>query len=170
MCPPRGSTTGAKRDRRTVRRFGSDTKRVLGRWINKSVPSKDNGAGISKPIILNRILKMQSVSSHPTADRIEQVAFGFMASKGLFSAIELGLFTELAKGPLDADAVLVRLMLHPRAIRDFLDMLVAAGMLERGDPTPTLPRPIFTSTAPNPPISVPSSNFGASEPIRCSDR
>jgi len=30
------------------------------------------------------------MSSHPTADRIEQVAFGFMASKVLFSAIELG--------------------------------------------------------------------------------
>ena len=54
-----------------------------------------------------------------------------MASKVLFSAIELGLFTELAKGPLDADAVQVRLKLHPRAIRDFLDMLVAAGRLER---------------------------------------
>jgi hypothetical protein len=54
-----------------------------------------------------------------------------MASKVLFSAIELGLFTELAKGPLDADAVQARLKLHPRAIRDFLDMLVAAGMLDR---------------------------------------
>ena len=40
------------------------------------------------------------MSSHSTADRIEQVAFGFMASKVLFSAIELVLFTELAKGRL----------------------------------------------------------------------
>ena len=71
------------------------------------------------------------MSTHPTADRIEQLAFGFMASKVLFSAIELGLFTELAKGPLDADAVQARLKLHPRAIHDFLDTLVAAGMLDR---------------------------------------
>ena len=38
----------------------------------------------------------------PKADRIEQVAFGFMASKVLFCAIEFGVFTELAKGPLRA--------------------------------------------------------------------
>jgi hypothetical protein len=67
----------------------------------------------------------------PGADRIEQVAFGFMASKVLFSAIDLGLFTQLAKGPLDAEELRNRLGLHPRSIRDFLDALVALGMLER---------------------------------------
>ena len=67
----------------------------------------------------------------PKADRIEQVAFGFMASKVLFSAIELGLFTELAKGPLSAEEIRQRLGLHPRSVRDFLDALVALGMLER---------------------------------------
>jgi hypothetical protein len=67
----------------------------------------------------------------PGADRIEQVAFGFMASKVLFSAIDFGLFTQLAKGPLDAEGLLNRLGLHPRSSRDFLDALVALGMLER---------------------------------------
>jgi hypothetical protein len=33
----------------------------------------------------------------PKTDRIEQVTSGFMASTVLFSAIEFGLFTELAK-------------------------------------------------------------------------
>jgi O-methyltransferase domain/Dimerisation domain len=56
-----------------------------------------------------------------------------MASKVLFSAIEFGLFTELAKGPLDAEAIRGRLGLHPRSVRDFLDALVALGMLERRD-------------------------------------
>src|SRR5713101_5456189 len=65
------------------------------------------------------------------ADRIEQVAFGFMASKVLFSTIEFGLFTELAKRPLDANDIQARLKLHPRGVRDFLDALVALGMLER---------------------------------------
>src|SRR6266851_8652501 len=65
------------------------------------------------------------------ADRIEQVAFGFMASKVLFAAIEFGVFTELAKQPLDGQALTERLRLHPRAVRDFLDTLVALGMLER---------------------------------------
>src|SRR5215469_6172234 len=71
------------------------------------------------------------MSTPPGADRIEQVAFGFMASQVLFSAIEFGLFSELAKGALDADTIQSRLKLHPRGVRDFLDTLVAVGMLER---------------------------------------
>ena len=67
----------------------------------------------------------------PGADRIEQVAFGFMASKVLFSAIDLELFTQLAKGPLAAEELQRRLGLHPRSASDFLDALVALGMLER---------------------------------------
>jgi len=71
------------------------------------------------------------MNTPPTADRIEQVAFGFMASKVLFSAIDFELFTTLAKGPLDAEELRHRLGLHPRSIRDFLDSLVALGMLAR---------------------------------------
>jgi hypothetical protein len=67
----------------------------------------------------------------PSADRIEQITLGFAASKVLFSGIELGLFSELAKGPLDANTIQSRLKLHPRGVRDFLDTLVALGMLER---------------------------------------
>jgi hypothetical protein len=71
------------------------------------------------------------MSTQPGADRIEQVAFGFMASKVLFSAIEFGLFSELAKESLDAEDIIERLGLHPRSAKDFLDTLVALGMLER---------------------------------------
>src|SRR5258708_29223720 len=71
------------------------------------------------------------MNTPPSADRIEQVAFGFMASKVLFSAIEFGLFTEAAKAPLNAAAIQRRLGLHPRGARDFLDALVALGFLER---------------------------------------
>jgi hypothetical protein len=73
------------------------------------------------------------MSAQPAADRIEQVAFGFMASKILFSAIEFGLFSELAKGSLDAKTLKARFGLHPRSATDFLDALVALGMLERLD-------------------------------------
>jgi O-methyltransferase domain/Dimerisation domain len=73
------------------------------------------------------------MSTQPSADRIEQVALGFMASKALFSAIEFGLFTELAKGPLAAEGIRERLGLHPRSVKDFLDALVALGVLERRD-------------------------------------
>jgi hypothetical protein len=54
-----------------------------------------------------------------------------MASKVLFSAIEFGLFTELAKESASAEEIQRRLGLHPRSVRDFLDALVALGMLER---------------------------------------
>lgn len=51
----------------------------------------------------------------------------------MLSAVELGLFTELATGPLTLDEVRTRLNLHERSARDFLDALVALGMLERND-------------------------------------
>ena len=54
-----------------------------------------------------------------------------MASKVLFCAIEFGVFTELAKGPLRAEEIQARLKLHQRGAHDFLDALVALGMLER---------------------------------------
>lgn len=61
-----------------------------------------------------------------------QLGLGFWGSKTLLSAVELGLFTELAKeDSLDAETLSERLMLHPRSARDFLDALVALGMLER---------------------------------------
>ncbi|HET8579381.1 MAG TPA: methyltransferase dimerization domain-containing protein, partial [Nitrospiraceae bacterium] len=66
-----------------------------------------------------------------TPDRIMQLGLGFWGSKTLLSAIELGLFTELAKGPLDFGTLSERLKLHPRSARDFFDALVALGMLRR---------------------------------------
>jgi SAM-dependent methyltransferase len=67
----------------------------------------------------------------PTPDGIMQLGLGFWDSKTLLSAVELGLFTELAQGPLDFETLAERFMLHPRSARDFLDSLVALGMLER---------------------------------------
>ena len=48
--------------------------------------------------------------------------------------LRIALFTELAKKPLDADALTQRLKLHPRSARDFFDALVALGMLKRVGP------------------------------------
>jgi hypothetical protein len=60
-----------------------------------------------------------------------QLGLGFWGSKALLSAVELGLFSELAKGPLGAAELAGRLRLHPRSAHDFLDALVALGMLRR---------------------------------------
>jgi hypothetical protein len=70
-----------------------------------------------------------------TPDHILQVGFGFWASKTLLSAIELEVFTELAKHPLPLDDLQGRLGLHPRSARDFFDALVALGFLERSGGT-----------------------------------
>jgi O-methyltransferase domain/Dimerisation domain len=64
-------------------------------------------------------------------ESILQLGLGFWASKTLLSAIELGLFTELAKGPRTKEDLQTSLGLHGRSAADFLDALVALGMLER---------------------------------------
>ena len=46
---------------------------------------------------------------HIAPDRIMQLGFGFWGSKTLLSAVELGLFTELAKGSREAKALAKRL-------------------------------------------------------------
>jgi O-methyltransferase domain/Dimerisation domain len=71
--------------------------------------------------------------NQPNPEHILQVGLGFWASKTLLSAVELELFTELAKDPGDLEALQTRLGLHPRSARDFLDALVALKFLERRD-------------------------------------
>lgn len=73
------------------------------------------------------------MGEQPTPEPITQLGSAFMASKALLSAVELGLFTALAAGPLDAEALRQRLGLHPRGARDFFDALVAVGVLQRDD-------------------------------------
>lgn len=75
----------------------------------------------------------ESLQKGPNPERILQLGLGFWASKTLLSAVELGLFTELAAAPLDSEALRQRLGLHPRAARDFFDALVALGLLDRTD-------------------------------------
>jgi hypothetical protein len=66
-----------------------------------------------------------------TPESIMQLGLGFWGSKTLLSAIELGVFTELAKSPLGTQELTARLQLHSRSARDFFDALVALGILER---------------------------------------
>jgi len=69
-----------------------------------------------------------------TPDGIMQLGMAFWGSKTFLSAVDLGLFTQLAEsGPLEAEELRSRLGLHERSARDFFDALVALGMLERED-------------------------------------
>lgn len=76
-------------------------------------------------------LRTETATPHPSPEKIMQIGLGFWGSKTLLSAIELGLFTDLAGRSRNCAEIEKRLGLHPRASRDFLDALVALGFLER---------------------------------------
>ena len=70
--------------------------------------------------------------SQPSPDGILQLGFAFWASRTFLTAVEMGLFTELAKrGPMTLAQLEQQFKLHPRSSRDFADALVALGMLGR---------------------------------------
>jgi hypothetical protein len=75
----------------------------------------------------------QQTEAAVTPESILRIGSGFWASKALMSAVELGVFTELAQaGPLELHELSRRLGVHRRGARDFLDALVALGLLCRG--------------------------------------
>ena len=69
----------------------------------------------------------------PTPEAILQTGLAFWPAKTLLSAIELGVFTELAKGPETLAGLTARLGLHQRSAHDFFDTLVALGFLGRSE-------------------------------------
>ena len=75
---------------------------------------------------------MDAAADHgPDPDHILQIGMGFFASKTLLSAVELELFT-LVSGPgLTGADIAGKLDLHERSRYDFLDALVALGLLAR---------------------------------------
>jgi hypothetical protein len=65
------------------------------------------------------------------ARRILEIGYAFWQSKALLSAVELEVFTALAQGPLELETMVKRVGIHERGARDFLDALVALGLLYR---------------------------------------
>ncbi len=68
-----------------------------------------------------------------TPQRIFELAQGFMASKHLFAASELGIFEALGEGPADLGGLAARTGLTRRTARISADAMVALGLLERYD-------------------------------------
>jgi hypothetical protein len=82
----------------------------------------------------SRILATESENaSNVSPEKLLQLGMGFWGSKTLLSAVELDLFTVLGKGPRNAAQLAEELQLHPRSVLDFLDALVALGMLDRDE-------------------------------------
>jgi SAM-dependent methyltransferase len=63
--------------------------------------------------------------------RILETATAFFPAKVMLSAIELGLFTQLARGPLQGSALAAALGIRADRSADFFDALVALGFLNR---------------------------------------
>ena len=72
---------------------------------------------------------MSLLQLNPSA--ILQTAFSFWSSKVLLTAVEFGVFTKLAERRLTGAELGAALKLHPRAIADFFDALVAMKFIDR---------------------------------------
>jgi hypothetical protein len=72
-----------------------------------------------------------TASHQVSPDAILKAAFSFWSSKVLLTAVEFGLFTKLADRKLTGTQLGAELQLHPRAIEDFFDALVAMKFLSR---------------------------------------
>lgn len=68
--------------------------------------------------------------------RIMETGMAFWPAKVLLSAVKLGLFTTLGRGSMTGEELRNALELHPRAIPDFTDTLVALRFLERNGDGP----------------------------------
>jgi O-methyltransferase domain/Dimerisation domain len=80
---------------------------------------------------MSRPVKKRRSQPNLSPAKLLQLGMGFWGPRTLLSAVELGVFTELAKGAADCAALQQRLGLHERSARDFLDGLVALGALQR---------------------------------------
>jgi hypothetical protein len=69
-------------------------------------------------------------SNAASAESILNLALGFLASKHLFVASEIGLFAYLASGPSTLDQLAGRIDVPRRTLRMLADAMVALGMLE----------------------------------------
>jgi precorrin-6B methylase 2 len=66
-----------------------------------------------------------------TVDDIMEMSHGYQRSMVLFTALNLGVFSALAKGPADASRLARRLSTDPRRLSILLNALVAAGLLRK---------------------------------------
>ncbi len=62
------------------------------------------------------------------AEEISDIAFGYMGSKALFAALEFGVFTALAEGPLGNDDLAAATGLPPGRCQTLLTALTALGL------------------------------------------
>jgi ubiquinone/menaquinone biosynthesis C-methylase UbiE len=85
----------------------------------------------SAPLVLSD--HRRTIMADVTPEPILQVFTGFLASKQLFVATEIGLFEQLASGPATLEELATRTAVPRRTLRIVADAMVALGLLERSD-------------------------------------
>jgi hypothetical protein len=116
---------GSHVDLRMVHVFDMRDRRIAREAVYEIWPDASVGSGLAA--------STPTVAKEASPEQIMQLGFGFWSSKALLSAVEIGVFTELARGPLDGQTLARRLGLHPRSYRDFFDTLVTLGVLDRSN-------------------------------------
>jgi O-methyltransferase domain/Dimerisation domain len=100
--------------------------------IEKTLRHTQSRAAADAPQRPSHGQRMDGEVNKPIAyDRIFKIAHAFRESQALFSAVELGVFTALADGPMDYERLRNRIGLHERGAHDFLGSLVALDLLCR---------------------------------------
>src|SRR5262247_3458319 len=88
-----------------------------------------SGEVLKNAIALDALMHIAPV----TPDRIVNLGKAFRASKALLSAVELGVFSALARGPRNLEMLRTDIGIAERGARDFFDSLVALKLLERDE-------------------------------------
>lgn len=79
----------------------------------------------------DKVTRLDRHSERVAPDALLELGNGFRSARVLMSAVELGVFSALASGPMVLEPLQRRIGLHPRGARDFLDALSALGLLVR---------------------------------------
>jgi hypothetical protein len=74
-------------------------------------------------------LRKEPIVQVTTVDDLMEMAHGYQRSMVLFAALDLGVFSALAKGPADASHLARRLSTDPRRLSILLNALVGVGLL-----------------------------------------
>ena len=91
---------------------------------------------VNPPSTTNTVTNHHAPASPLNPSTILQTAFSFWSSKVLLTAVEFGVFSKLADRRLTGIELGEELSLHPRAIADFFDTLVAMKFLARAGDGP----------------------------------
>jgi precorrin-6B methylase 2 len=99
------------------------------------IEKESRARDVRREVLLMRALQSRIVGPvlryFADPQKILEMGMAFWSSRVVLTAVEFGVFTELAGAPLSAQGLMDRFGWHPRAAGPFLDALVGMGLLRR---------------------------------------